>query len=252
MRGDVMDNAIRVGKRSCRRIGVTGLLIGLLVAGMAHGAVPLKAGTQEVSVELGQIGAVASAARRDFDRGLEAFEENEWALAERLWLWSARAGNMQARYHLGVLYDRLAPGSVAALIWYRRAARAGHSDAQHNLALAYMRGEGVPMDMQQALYWWTRAARQGNVDSQYNLGLVYALGQGGVTPNRERARFWWLQAARHGDAAAQYNLGTLYASEPNHPDFCQARRWFTVSSRNGFARADQALALLPGPASICH
>ncbi len=247
-----MDRAIGDGKRACRRPGVAGLLIGLLMAGAAHGAVPIGIGTPGISAGLDRIGAVASAARRDFDRGLEAFEENEWALAERLWLWSARAGNVQARYHLGVLYDRLAPGSVAALIWYRRAARAGHSDAQHNLALAYMRGEGVPVDMQQALYWWTRAARAGNVDSQYNLGLVYALGQGGVTPNRERARFWWLQAARHGDAAAQYNLGTLYASEPQHPDFCQARHWFTVSSRNGFVRADQALALLPPERHTCY
>lgn len=246
-----MDSAIRDGKRSCRLTGVAGLLLGLLLAGTAHAVVPAAAGAPGIRAELDRLGAVASAARRDFDRGLEAFEANEWVLAERLWLWAARAGNVQARYHLGVLYDRLAPASVAALIWYRRAARAGHSDAQHNLGLAYMRGEGVPMDMSQALYWWTRAARQGNVDSQYNLGLVYALGQGGVTPNRERARFWWLQAARHGDAAAQYNLGTLYASEPNRPDFCQARRWFTASSRNGFARAVDALALLPAALRRC-
>jgi len=251
MRGDVMDSPIRDGKRSCCLIGAAGLLVGLLLAGTARGAVPVGTGTPGISAGLNRIGAVASAARRDFDRGLEAFEENEWALAERLWLWAALVGNVQARYHLGVLYDRLAPGSVAALIWYRRAARAGHSDAQHNLALAYMRGEGVPVDMPQAIYWWTRAARAGNVDSQYNLGLVYALGQGGVRPDRERARFWWLQAARHGDAAAQYNLGTLYASEPARPDYCRARRWFLASSRNGFARASEALALLPGPASIC-
>lgn len=247
-----MDSAIGDGKRSCRLLGVAGLLTGLLMAGVAKGAVPDPVRPHRIRDALIRTGAVASAARADFERGLEAFEANEWALAERLWLPAARAGNVQARYHLGLLYDRLAPGSVAALIWYRRAAMAGHSDAQHNLALAYMRGEGVPVDMPQALYWWTRAARQGNVDSQYNLGLVYALGQGGVTPNRERARYWWLQAARHGDAAAQYNLGTLYASEPNHPDFCQARRWFTVSSRNGFVRADRALALLPPERHTCY
>ena len=244
-----MDSAIRDGKRACR---LAGLLAGLLMAGMAHGVVPVAVGTEEAGAGLDRMGAVASAARRDFDHGLEAYEANEWALAERLWLWSARAGNVQARYHLGVLYDRLAPGSVAALIWYRRAARAGHSDAQHNLALAYMRGEGVPVDMQRALYWWIRAARQGNVDSQYNLGLVYALGQGGVTPDRERARFWWLQAARRGDPAAQYNLATLYASEPARPDYCRARRWFLASSRNGFSRAAEALALLPALSSVCH
>ncbi len=231
------------------RAGLSALLLAMALQAVA--AVPEPA-TPALAAVIEATGARASDARRGFERGLDAWDENEWALAERLWLPAARAGNVQARYHLALLYDRLAPGSMAALIWYRRAAAAGHSDAQHNLALAYMRGEGVPVDMGEALYWWRRAARAGNVDSQYNLGLVYALGQAGVRPDRRRARYWWLQAARRGDAAAQYNLATLYASEPDHPDFCRARKWFVASSRNGFTRADQALSMLPADLSRCN
>ncbi len=232
-----------------RRAGLFGLFLGLPVAVPAAvlGAGPLKAATS-----LTQVGQRVNAARHAFRQGLAAFEIGDLEIAERLWLPAARAGNADAAYHLALLYERRAPGGVAALFWYRRAARLGHSDAQHNLGLALMNGEGVPVDMAQALYWWRKAARQGNVDSQYNLGLVYALGRNGVRPDRQRARYWWLQAARHGDAAAQYNLATLYASEPASPDYCQARRWFTASSRNGFARAADALAMLPPQRTGCR
>lgn len=246
-----MKQRVRLTGRGCRAVVLGLLLAGGLPCRVAGAAVAALA-VPDLETAIAGIGARESDARRNFARGLDAFEANEWALAERLWLPAARAGNLQARYHLALLYDRLAPGSMAALIWYRRAARDGHSDAQHNLALAYLQGEGVPRDLSEAIYWWTRAARQGNVDSQYNLGLVYALGREGLVPDRARARYWWLQAARHGDPAAQYNLATLYASEPARPDYCLARRWFLASSRNGFPRAAEALARLPGPASACR
>lgn len=235
-------------RKITRRAGLFGLFLGLPVTVPA--AMPL-AESPVPAVRLAQAGLHATAARQAFRRGLAAFDAGALALAERLWLPAARAGDADAAYHLALLYERRAPGAVAVLIWYRRAARLGHSDAQHNLGLALMNGEGVPVDMTQALYWWRKAARQGNVDSQYNLGLVYALGRNGVAPDRERARYWWLQAARHGDAAAQYNLATLYASEPRRPDYCQARRWFDASSRNGFARAVEALTLLPAAGAAC-
>lgn len=235
-------------RKITRRAGLFGLLLGLPVAVPA--TVPAPDSTT-LAACLAQAGLRATAARQVFRQGLAAFASGDLALAERLWQPAARAGDADAAYHLALLYERRTPGAVAVLIWYRRAARQGHSDAQHNLGLALMNGEGVPVDMAQALYWWRKAARQGNVDSQYNLGLVFALGQNGLRPDRARARYWWLQAARHGDAAAQYNLATLYASEPARPDFCQARRWFTASSRNGFTRASEALARLPEGRTHC-
>lgn len=186
-----------------------------------------------------------------FDKGLQAFAAEEYVLAERLWL--NQAWHAPSQYHLGVLYDRLEPGSARAFAWYLKAARQGHVDAQHNVALALARGEGTRQDIRQALWWWRQAARQGSRDSSYNLGVIYALGADGVHRNLHKAEQWWLQAARLGDAMAQYNLGALYVSGVDAGNTCKALHWFRMSSANGFSRAGRALSELEArlPAQAC-
>lgn len=197
---------------------------------------------------LSQVGLIKHTSRYEFIKAKMAYENGEFVLSKRMLTPLAMGGNVNAQYLLGILYDMDETPEINRLnktksfIWYHAAARQGHSDAQHNLALAYARGEGVNVNLSKAMQWWERAAHNGNTDSQYNLGIMYALGTHGVEQNLHRARAWWHHAATQGDAAAQYNLGALYSRE-NSPfyDGCLALQWLNASAQNGFSRAHDAI-----------
>jgi len=68
-------------------------------------------------------------------------------------------------YRLG---RRYATGSgverdyVEAFSWYKRAAKAGNTDAMYALGEAYEQGTGVREDIQQAVNWYDQATLKGN------------------------------------------------------------------------------------------
>jgi TPR repeat protein len=61
--------------------------------------------------------------------------------------------------------------SAAVGIW-RPLAEGGDADAQFNLGQAYRLGRGVPLDLSAAKVWFERAARNGHVDAETTLGLL--------------------------------------------------------------------------------
>src|SRR3954453_7168638 len=61
------------------------------------------------------------------------------------------------------------PGAVA--IW-RPLAEGGDADAQFNLGQAYRLGRGVQLDLAAAKIWFERAARSGHLDAETTLGLL--------------------------------------------------------------------------------
>ena len=54
-----------------------------------------------------------------------------------------------------------------AVEWYRKAAEAGHKDAQYELGMCYLRGEGVPKDDYTAYCWFKESGHNGHADGQY-------------------------------------------------------------------------------------
>lgn len=54
-----------------------------------------------------------------------------------------------------------------AVEWYRKAAKAGHKDAQYELGMCYLRGEGVPKDDYTAYCWFKESGHNGHADGQY-------------------------------------------------------------------------------------
>jgi len=61
--------------------------------------------------------------------------------------------------------------AAAVGIW-RPLAEAGDADAAFNLGQAYRLGRGVPVNLAAAQIWFERAARKGHVDAQTSLGLL--------------------------------------------------------------------------------
>ena len=140
----------------------------------------------------------------------QALEDDAPYLAIRLWQQLAQAGDRGAAYRLGLIYDSnevlQARNATLAVYWYHQAALAGEIHAQHNLGVAYAKGDGVAMDMSEAIKWWKLAARRGNANSQYNLGTLYV--NSGLH-DYCAATHWWKQAAKNGVEQATLALRAI-------------------------------------------
>jgi len=87
---------------------------------------------------------------------------------------------------------------ATALTKFRSAAQQGYKEAQYNLGVMYSKGQGVAQDYKEAVRWYQLAAKQGFAEAQHNLGRMYGLGQG-VLQDYTRAHMWLNIAAIAGD-----------------------------------------------------
>ena len=71
----------------------------------------------------------------------------------------------------------------------KQQAQKGDVDAQYNLAVRYIAGEGVSQDYAEAAKWYRRAADQGDAMAQSNLGWMYYNGEG-VPQDYVQAYMW--------------------------------------------------------------
>jgi len=107
----------------------------------------------------------------DFEKGLTAANQGDYATAIKEWTPLAEQGNASAQYNLGVMHDK---------------------------------GWGVVQNYQIAVKWYTLAAEQGIASAQSNLGDMYAYGDG-VLQNYIYAHMWFNIAASSGDSKAAEN-----------------------------------------------
>ena len=123
-------------------------------------------------------------------------------------------------------------------------AEAGKSNAQNNLALLYLRGQGVDKDSLRAAYWFQRAGNKGNIQALTSLGVMYMTGDG-VERDYYQAFELFYRAAKAGSSAAQYNLGRMYAEGIGVSlNYYKAMKWFRMASEQGHSRAQSAKARL--------
>ena len=131
-----------------------------------------------------------------------------------LLLTQARADDPTLWFDEAVQYDLKGETAPLAFALYRRAAEAGLSQAEFNVAVMLDSGRGVKPDARQAALWYARAAAHGERRAAYNLGQMYELGEG-VPQNAQLARAWFAAsdlpaarerltalASRHEDAEA--------------------------------------------------
>jgi uncharacterized caspase-like protein len=89
-----------------------------------------------------------------------AYDRADYKTALHVWLETAEAGDAQAQYYVGEIYEKglgVAPDYVQAAAWYRKAADQGLAQAQINLGFLCEKGLGVPQDSRQALEWYRKA-----------------------------------------------------------------------------------------------
>lgn len=140
----------------------------------------------------------------DFQEGVDAYNNNNYAVTLREFSILAKKGDARAQFGLGVMYDEgqgVSKDKVKAMQWYRKAAEQGFSAAQFNLGSMYRDGIGVAKNDVQAVQWYRMSAEQGFAVAQYNLGLMYRKGLG-VAKDDVQAVQWFRKAADQGDASA--------------------------------------------------
>ncbi|MCZ6720233.1 MAG: tetratricopeptide repeat protein [Alphaproteobacteria bacterium] len=180
--------------------------------------------------------ALAPPAWADFAAGKAAYDRGDYAAAHKEWQSPAETGNVDAQYHLGLLYQTgrgVPKDDVQALHWYRKAADKGHADAANNLGVMYHGGYGVVQDFAEAGRWYRRAADRGNATAQYNLGLLY-LGGRGVARSSFDAAEWFRKAAASEMPDAMVNLGNLYLEGVGvAQDYVRAYMWYNLAAARG-------------------
>lgn len=191
-------------------------------------------------------------------------------LAESWWQRSAKLGNREASYQLGMECRQQHKGKLVSecLDWFEQAAKRDHAGAQFILGEWYTSQPGADAD---AVQWLEKAAEQGNRDAQYQLGLRYEQGRG-VSKRPDLALRWYEKAAAQqqpdallalarqantteafplyqraanaGSPSAQLWLGQTYLADKQVPqDLALGRYWLEMAAGQGFHEAEYQLSL---------
>jgi len=161
------------------------------------------------------------------------------------WIKDAEAGNPEAEFNLGLVYlqgDGTRKDAAKAAAWFERSALQGYAEAQFRLGRMYARGEGVSTDPAKSFGWIERAAGQGYAEAQFDLAGMYARGEG-VLPDPAKAVEWMEKAAAQGHAKAQGFLGWMYSEgEGVARNVATAVDWYQKAAAQGDAEAQFHLA----------
>jgi TPR repeat protein len=186
-------------------------------------------------------------ARADVEAGWQAYLRGDLKAALAEIRPAAEAGDGQAQFYMGSLYDAGAGvprDQAAAATWYERAAAQGHAGAQFAIGLLYHEGAAdgsVLPDDEKAARWLLAAAEQDNALAQHLIGRMYRQGRG-VPRNAQKALDWSLKAARRGVAGGQYEVGFLLAEKPTTREhLIYAYAWFLLAARQAHPGAAQNL-----------
>jgi TPR repeat protein len=175
-------------------------------------------------------------AAQDLQKGYDAYRAGDYATALQEWTPLAEAGDVQAQYYLGYMYDHglgVPQDYAEAVRWFRLAADQGNVRAQTNLGIMYKNGDGVPQDFAEAVRLYRLAADQGDPDAQFNLGYMYSNGKGVPQDYAEAVR-WFQLAAEQGNATAQVILGYMYQNGQGVlQDNVTAHMWYNICAANG-------------------
>jgi TPR repeat protein len=129
------------------------------------------------------------------------------------------------------------PTSRQEIRQLQRLAGLGEAEAQVDLALCHLRGDGVAKNLAEGLRLLRLAAAQGHALAQNSLGVCYSEGDGVRKDDGEATR-WFRLAADQGEAVAQAALAECYLKGEGVPrDDSEAARWFRLAADQEHMRA---------------
>lgn len=175
----------------------------------------------------------------------------------------AEAGDAEAQSNLGRMYEEgrgVDRDESEAERWLRRAAAQGDAEAklllkrkngtrgdleaQWELALIYLDGQGVSKDEAEAAHWLSLAAQHGHVEAQFRLGQLLIHGSSAVRDSVKGAQ-WLLSAARLGSQPAARELGDLYREGIGvEADDSDAAHWWRKAAEDGDRTAQYNIGMM--------
>lgn len=160
------------------------------------------------------------------------------------WYQLAKNKYSQAAVALGYIYDIEEGDYKRAMENYKLADANGNLIGSFNLGLLYERGEGCPVDYNEARKLYIKAAEAAHKESMVQLAGLYLHGYG-TSPDPSAALKWYKQAADLGDRNAEYQLGLLYETgNTTKIDLAKAKEYYELASQHGNEKASLALARL--------
>ncbi len=159
----------------------------------------------------------------------------------------AAGGNADAQFELGVrqLGGEGLPKDVdQAAEWLQKAAAQEHPAAMNALGTLCEEGAGVPKDEKKAIEWYEKSAKFGFPLAQMNLSEAYDNGKG-VVKDEEKAVEWLAKAAHQDFPQAQAG----YAWKIEHgqgikKDNVAAATWYLKAAQQGLVAAQTHLAYM--------
>ena len=131
------------------------------------------------------------------------------------------------------------PFDAAAL---KQLAERGNPDAQFELGIRHLGGEGLPKDEKLAAEWLAKAADQHNLAAINALGTLHEEGIG-VAKDEKKAFEFYEKAARYGFPLAQQNLSECYEKGVGvEKNPAEAVKWLERAAHQDFAPSQAAYA----------
>jgi len=162
------------------------------------------------------------------------------------------AGNAEAQYKIGLIYEEIYEQENQAFSWYLVSAQNGFAPAQYVVAKHYFDFEKKETtweslkkdDNDLILYqmWMKKSADNDFAPAQYEVGSWYEFGGGFASfaeENPQMAFSWYLKSAENGYAEAQYrvakcyDLGELKTTQNKE----EALFWYITAAENGHIEA---------------
>lgn len=190
-------------------------------------------------------GSIAAAS----DEGLLAAQRGDFAAARAIWTAEATAGDAEAAFNLGWMYqngDGVGKDLHAAFRWYEMSAEAGLAQAEAQVGFMYGNGVGVKRDIKEAIVWTGKAAKQGHKQSKANLGemqayLAAAYFSGneelGLPANPVKSYMWSVLASENGDSFSE-SMAEATKSLLSPSDLIQANELVQSCRNSGYASCE--------------
>ena len=118
----------------------------------------------------------------------------------------------------------------------------GDADAQFELGLRMITGEGVKKNLEEGVKSVEKAARQKHLRAQHVLGTLYEDGVG-VKKDLAKAAEWYRSSAELGFALSQHSLAAMYEEGKGvKKDTAKAAEWFKKAADQGSPPSQTAYA----------
>jgi TPR repeat protein len=157
----------------------------------------------------------------------------------------AEKGDATAQADLALAYlrgDGVVSNPAAAAGWAGLSATKGHAMGQFLLGAIY--NTGIKPDPHTGFRWMSAAALNGNVKAMHNVAVAFVIGSG-IEKNPTEAANWFGKAAAKGYRDSAFDLAVLYERGEGVAQSTQrALYWYDRAAQAGDKEAAQRAALL--------